>query len=143
MDVQLSPHFKQSEFACKCGCGFNTVDRRLINGLELMREHIGHPIILTCGCRCPKHNAAVGGVITSYHLQGMAADITCPSVSLRELYKAAYLSIFGEGGIGLYPDKHFIHVDVGPQREWGEVTDSSGKQKRCTLDEALKVLKDE
>ena len=138
MDVQLSPHFKQREFACKCGCGFNVVDQRLVDGLELMRERIGHPIILTCGCRCLKHNAAVGGVPTSYHLQGMAADITCPSIPLRDLYKIAFRSRFGDGGIGLYPDKHFIHVDVGPRREWGEIIDSNGKCKRCTLDEALK-----
>ena len=31
--AQLSQYFKRSEFACKCGCGFNVVDTELLDVL--------------------------------------------------------------------------------------------------------------
>lgn len=52
----------------------------------------------------------------SFHIQGMAIDIRLPGVELSHLHAAA-LSL-GRGGVGYYPDSNFIHVDVGPVREW-------------------------
>ena len=48
--------------------------------LDPLRERWGVPIYVTSGYRCPELNARVGGSKTSYHLRGMAADITsrCP-----------------------------------------------------------------
>ncbi len=69
-------YFKRSEFACKCGCGFDTVDAELLAILVNLRRHYGQPITIHSGCRCQKHNKAVGGVINSQHLIGRAADVT-------------------------------------------------------------------
>jgi hypothetical protein len=33
----LSAHFSRSEFACKCGCGFDDVKPDLIEALEALR----------------------------------------------------------------------------------------------------------
>lgn len=52
----------------------------------------------------------------SFHIRGMAIDIRLPGVELSHLHAAA-LSL-GRGGVGYYPDSNFIHVDVGPVREW-------------------------
>ncbi len=52
----------------------------------------------------------------SFHIQGMAIDIRLPGIELEHLHAAA-LSL-GRGGVGYYPDSNFIHVDVGPVREW-------------------------
>lgn len=52
----------------------------------------------------------------SFHIRGMAIDIRLPGVDLSHLHAAA-LSL-GRGGVGYYPDSNFIHVDVGPVREW-------------------------
>lgn len=49
------------------------------NVLEPIRERYGKPIIVTSGYRCPELNKAVGGVATSEHMQGMAADIRSSS----------------------------------------------------------------
>lgn len=49
--------------------------RLIYTMLEPARELIGCPIIVTSGYRCSKLNAAVGGVKSSQHLQGLAADI--------------------------------------------------------------------
>ena len=50
-------HFKVSEFTCKCGCGFNNIDQRVINMAETIRKALGVPVHVNSGCRCEKHNA--------------------------------------------------------------------------------------
>lgn len=47
--------------------------------LDPLREAWGKPIIVTSGYRCPALNKAVGGVATSQHQKGQAADITAGS----------------------------------------------------------------
>lgn len=47
--------------------------------LEPVRKGVGNlPIIVNSGYRSPKLNVAVGGVSTSAHCFGLAADIVCP-----------------------------------------------------------------
>lgn len=46
-----------------------------INVLEPLRAHMGRPISVSSGYRCPKLNALVGGVAKSQHQYGQAADI--------------------------------------------------------------------
>ena len=43
--------------------------------LDPLRRKYGKPIIITSGYRCPELNQAVGGVKTSWHQRGCAADI--------------------------------------------------------------------
>ena len=45
------------------------------NILDPLREAWGAPIVVTSGYRCVRLNAAVGGVKTSQHTLGQAADI--------------------------------------------------------------------
>lgn len=45
------------------------------NVLQPLRDHVGAPITIGSGYRCPKLNAAVGGVSNSQHMTGQAADI--------------------------------------------------------------------
>lgn len=49
--------------------------------LDPIRAVWGGPITINSGYRCPKLNAAVGGVSTSQHLRGEAADITVGSTA--------------------------------------------------------------
>lgn len=44
--------------------------------LDPLREAWGRPITVTSGYRCPRLNKAVGGVATSQHTKGEAADIS-------------------------------------------------------------------
>jgi uncharacterized protein YcbK (DUF882 family) len=81
-------HFQRSEFACKCGCGFDSIDTRLVSILEEIRSHFGDkPMIVTSGCRCSNHNANVGGVKGSRHTLGKASDIYIKGVSATELLR--------------------------------------------------------
>lgn len=59
---QLSEHFFRDEWACECGCGFDTVDAELVRVLErthsYFSEHLRTKIriIITSGNRCKAHN---------------------------------------------------------------------------------------
>lgn len=75
-------YFQPIEWACKCtrpDCASRAramrLSDQLLTRLDLLRVIIGAPIVITSGCRCKEHNAAVGGAERSYHLQGRAADI--------------------------------------------------------------------
>lgn len=46
------------------------------NILDPLRQAWGLPIMVNSGFRCPALNKAVGGVSTSQHMTGQAADIT-------------------------------------------------------------------
>jgi hypothetical protein len=52
--------------------------RLLARGLDQVRRLLGHRLEISSGYRCPALNAAVGGAANSQHVQGLAADFTCP-----------------------------------------------------------------
>lgn len=113
-DDQLSEHFKRSEFACKCGCGFSSPDPMLINVLEGIRRRYDVPISISSACRCKSHNKSVGGAENSAHLFGYAADIVVgrslqkPVASLlNDLYPSKF-------GIGTY--NTFTHIDIRAEK---------------------------
>ena len=111
MREKLSPHFFRDEFACRCGCGFDTVDTKLVQGLQHLRDIMKAPVSINSGCRCPEHNAAVGGVPNSQHLLGKAADIVMRGYTPEEVAEFADLLVeFGNSGIIIYDN--FTHVDV-------------------------------
>ena len=108
----LSEHFAENEFTCKhCGTGADKISPRLIELLEQLRYNIGgYPLHINSGYRCPTHNANIGGVPNSQHVQGTAADIACPKELSFGEFKW-YVDQLPFDGIGIYePD--FIHVDV-------------------------------
>ena len=118
----LAKNFSTSEFVCR-HCEKVIIAPTLITALQLLRDQVGVPIDVISGYRCPAHNHAVGGKGTSQHLFGTAADIMIQGMSVAKMYTAAaQISLFSRGGIGIYPDRGFIHVDVRPIRaRWGQL----------------------
>lgn len=105
----LTKHFDRKEFRCRCGCGNDNIDIRLVQKLENLRTMLGDkPIHINCGCRCFTHNIRVGGVDNSQHLCGHAADIRVEGVAPSKV--AAVAELVGFGGIGIY--KTFVHLDI-------------------------------
>ena len=87
--------------------------------LQPLREAIGKPISINSGYRCPELNKAVGGVLTSQHVKGEAADL---SISGKA---GDLLEVLEESGLPfdqaiLYRKKNFLHVSLkleGAQRK--------------------------
>jgi uncharacterized protein YcbK (DUF882 family) len=80
-------------------------------------------IDVVCGYRTPWSNNFLrtrsrhtGVAKNSQHVEAKAIDIKVPGVKTRTLRDVA-LSL-EEGGVGYYPRSQFVHVDVGPVRQW-------------------------
>lgn len=106
----ISPNFNRSEFACKCGCGFNDISEVLVEKLEALRKHFNSPVQINCGCRCEKHNKSVGGAPGSQHMQGIAADIRVKGYSPALVADWLEFCYPNSHGIGRYTG--FTHFDV-------------------------------
>lgn len=113
---QISTNFWRHEFACRCGCGYDTVDVETLRILQAARTHFGARVTVNSGARCRSHNAAVGGTKGSQHLYGRAADVQVDGYTPDEV--AAWVAEhYPEASIGIY--KTFVHIDTrsdGPAR---------------------------
>lgn len=76
------------------------------NLLQPLRDAWGGPIFINSGYRCPALNDAVGGVATSQHVKGQAADCGCTDpLALARLVKKMGL-VYDQ--MILYPS--FLHL---------------------------------
>ncbi len=88
---------------------------RTASGLESIRQVLGVPLRITSGFRPGAYNAAVGGVPTSSHLDGLAADFVPLGISQYAAYTAlqtAALPAWDQ--IIYYPIQGHMHVGFGP-----------------------------
>lgn len=109
-NVQLTKHFKVKEFACKDGSPVVFIDDYLVSVLEILRNKIGKPVIITSGYRTPTRNSSVGGAKYSYHMRGMAADFLVESMNTKELAKK--LDEIVPDGCGIIVYNNWVHFDV-------------------------------
>ena len=116
---KLSTNFTVKEFACKDGSDAVLVAPRLVMVLQSIRSHFGVPVVIHSAYRTPQYNAKVDGAAHSQHCYGTAADI-----SVRGQTPAAVASYARElmpdwGGVGVYSQKGFTHIDVREVRaDW-------------------------
>ncbi len=114
---KVSAHFTRAEFACKCGCGFDAVDIELLAVLERIREHYKCPVHINSGCRCVKHNHAVGGKADSDHIKGKAADIVVEGVQPDEVF--VIIDSWYPDCLGLGKYVTFTHIGIrGAKSRW-------------------------
>ena len=111
-NIKISKNFKLKEFQCKDNSQLVKIDSKLLDKLQKLRDTIGKPIIINSGYRTLKYNKKIGGVSSSQHLLGKAADIRVNGISPKELAKIA--EKIGFNGIGIY--KTFLHVDVRKEK---------------------------
>ncbi len=80
------------------------------------------PLYTMSGYRSPATNARLasrseGVAENSFHMQGMAMDLTQDFNDVGMLYRVA--KSLGKGGAGYYPTtRPFVHLDVGPPGTW-------------------------
>lgn len=115
--------FEKSETADKKGiCNvitdFDVRDAILClvtNVLQPLRDAWGKPLKINSGYRCKELNAAVGGVPTSQHVKGEAADVACDKpLALAQLAKD--LNLPYDQMILYETFVHFSHRLDGEQR---------------------------
>lgn len=113
-----SEYFDREEFRCQCKgkyCnGFpEEPSEELVRTCNEIRRRLGVPVSIVdsggSGVRCPRHNAAVGGVGNSNHLYGKAADLHSEK-SPKEMYRVAEEVLGNSGELGIYD--WGIHVAV-------------------------------
>lgn len=135
--IKLSQHFSHNEFECRCGCMEGLVSTELVEVLQTVRYGVRAPLTITSGIRCKKHNTAVGGAKSSWHVPrngvSYAADITYLRDEDRTDYNVLRLWVLadmaGAKGIGLYANPGRVHIDVRPtgrvrwiDKSWREKT---------------------
>jgi uncharacterized protein YcbK (DUF882 family) len=103
-------YFKQSEFRCKCGCGADTMQEKLIRVADRTREHFGKPMQVSSGRRCANHNARVGGVSNSRHLSGKAMDFCVVGKTAAQVLD--YVKSQPEIRYAYAIDGSYVHMDV-------------------------------
>ena len=91
-----------------------------------LEARFSRKVVVSSGYRDPFHNGKAGGADDSYHMKCMAADIFIPGVNKRDLIAAAYRESL-VGGLGCYPGRTFIHIDVRDRpRGWKHPVTFSG-----------------
>lgn len=113
--MNLTKHFKKKEFDCQCRCGTGEISMELVEKLEQVRIEYDKPMKINSGIRCRVHNRSIGSKVTSSHIKGLAADISCQSMEERHQLLRIFLKYFKRVGI----HKVFIHVDVDNQKTNG------------------------
>ena len=107
---KVGKYFKVKEFACKDGSQIVFIDSYLVTILDILRNQIGKPIIITSGYRTEARNKSVGGAKYSYHMRGMAADIRVEGMSAKELAKK--LDKIMESSCGIIVYNNWVHLDT-------------------------------
>lgn len=109
--------------ACGDGCGLDVVEGKTRTIGELLTTEFPD-IEWTCGSRCEKHNAKVGGSPTSGHLakhgenndETVALDGTVRPWNPWRVRIILWRAIqHGAKGIGYYPDSKHFHIDRKPR----------------------------
>lgn len=128
MNMQLSPHFTLTELTASRKAVELKLDNTpapellprlvlLAELLERIRRALGVPVIVTSGYRCPPLNRAVGGVTSSDHTQGHAADIVAPAFGSPQAVATTLAPLVSMLGIGQLilegvKGKRWVHVST-------------------------------
>jgi hypothetical protein len=94
------------------------ISKELFDALNFFRECLNSPLFINHsnlflrGYRSIEENKTAKGANFSRHLMGMAVDVSSYSIKFEDLViKVKESPLFT--GIGIYPTKNFIHLDVG------------------------------
>ena len=113
--MQITKNFTDDEFKCPC-CGKEEMDRGFVEKLQIARDIANTSFSINSGWRCQSHNQAVGGVQSSSHLTGHAADIKAENSQKRfAIIKSLTEAGFRRIGVA----KTFVHVDDDANKTQG------------------------
>ena len=158
--MKLSPHFSLSEFESSATATAKGIDNtlkhsdvdhsRIIDNLralchevlEPLRRHLDRPVVISSGFRCKKLNQLVGGVRTSQHMTGEAADIAAPLLDIngKKLSPSQSLSLLSDWMDWIIDNTLFDQCIMehrknkdGTVTHWIHVSHSLKHNRRCVI----------
>ncbi|MFH1290796.1 MAG: D-Ala-D-Ala carboxypeptidase family metallohydrolase [Nanoarchaeota archaeon] len=93
---------------------FIRLSNRLVGEVQTLRDALGYPVSINSPYRNVTYNSRCKGAPLSRHKCGEAGDLTSKG-RVAQLYKLADKQL-PNGGVGHYPEKDFVHVDVRSKR---------------------------
>lgn len=124
--MKLTTNFDIDEFRCQDGTPVPAVYlhnvRELAFNLQVLRDEINKPIIISSGYRTVEHNRKTpNSAKNSKHLLAQAADIKVKGMKPKAVYdiieKLIEQGKMKQGGLKAY--KTFVHYDVrGTKARW-------------------------
>lgn len=145
--MKLSPHFTLAELTASNKAAQRGIDNAppdeliprmmlLAELLERVRTELAVPVTVTSGYRCQALNMAVGGVTSSDHTQGHAADIIAPGFGTPYQIAKLLAPLVSDLGIGQLilegvKGKQWVHISTHtPEKQCNRVitiTDSGAQ----------------
>ena len=128
---KISEHFTMFEVVNSATAIIKKIDNRptaqvvtnatalIKNVLEPIRNHFNSPLNVNCMYRSPNLNKAVGGVSTSQHVKGQAADITVNNHSIQEVFN--------------YIKKNLVYDQLIQEGTWIHISFSLIKNRKQSL----------
>lgn len=123
MVERLTKNIYRHEIACKCGCGLDSIDHKVV---EIVQDSCDHFAIelgvrkvvchILSGARCDWWNGHEDGTRGSFHPQLRAIDYRIDGVSHERLYAYLCKKHGKKYGFGLYP--WGCHADSRSGKGW-------------------------
>ncbi|MCX5749822.1 MAG: DUF882 domain-containing protein [Candidatus Saganbacteria bacterium] len=117
----LSEHYSNRDFSCRCGeCrGQVRIHLGLVGALEAVAAHFRKVPHIHDAFRCELYSEKHDTQKKNSHRLGKAAHISIDGVDLKELYAFAK-SLPEVSGIGYYPQEKTLHIDTREPKDPGE-----------------------
>jgi hypothetical protein len=106
-DLAVADNFALEELMSWRKGQYGVYQSHVVEHLQAIRDASGGSITVNSGYRSPGYNAGVGGVTSSRHMYGDAADMNPSAVSLDRLADLCYAE--GADYVGMYSS--FVHCD--------------------------------
>jgi hypothetical protein len=106
-DLAVAANFVLEELMSWRKGQYGVYQTHVVEHLQAIRDASGGSITVNSGYRSPAYNASVGGVSSSRHMYGDAADMDPSAVSLDRLADLCYAE--GADYVGMYST--FVHCD--------------------------------
>lgn len=104
------PDFTPAEMLCRCRNCTSVIDEDFMDDLQALRNDFGSPMNITSGHRCMRHNASIGGAMSSGHVTAQAVDVAVGGAKAYELVGKAMNHGFSRIGVSQRDDSRFIHI---------------------------------
>lgn len=101
--------FTAQEFKMGHVCVFDKMDTDFLLKLDMLRELLGEPMVITSSYRSESYNKGVGGSTKSMHLTGKAVDISISNYNAQTRTNLVQLAL--SLGLTVGVARTFIHLD--------------------------------